>query len=46
MEDEAEKLVLAIYGQQLDLGATSWWEEWGTESSLCHAWGAFAAEYL
>ncbi len=46
MEKEAEKLVLEVFGQQLELGATSWWEEWGTGSSLCHAWGSFAAEYV
>ncbi|HCE45809.1 MAG TPA: hypothetical protein DET40_19875 [Lentisphaeria bacterium] len=46
MEEEAEKLVLKVYGKQIELGATSWWEEWGTGSSLCHAWGSFAAEYI
>ncbi len=42
----ARDRVLAIFGQELDLGATSWWEEFGDASSLCHAWGAFAAEVL
>lgn len=46
MPAAADALVIDIYGRQLALGATSWWEEWGTASSLCHAWGACAAEYI
>lgn len=46
MRNDAQQLVSDIFAQQLEMGATSWWEEWGTESSLCHAWGAFAAEYM
>jgi hypothetical protein len=46
MENEARRLVVEVFGKQLEMGATSCWEEWGTASSLCHAWGAFAAEYV
>jgi hypothetical protein len=46
MKDEACDYIRRIYRQMLDLGATSCWEEWGDKSSLCHAWGAFVAEFL
>lgn len=46
MENEARRLVVEVFGKQIEMGATSWWEEWGTASSLCHAWAAFAAEYV
>ncbi len=31
---------------QLARGATTWWEEFRDASSLCHAWGAFVAEFV
>ena len=46
MTGELESLLLSVYGQELALGASTWWEEWGSNSSLCHAWGAFVADFL
>ena len=46
MSVDAEALAVDSYRRQLALGATSWWEEWGAGSSLCHAWGSFVAEYI
>ena len=46
MEAEAKDLLQKIYAHLIDAGATTWWEEWNTNSSLCHAWGAFVADYF
>jgi len=46
MEEEAKKLLLPIYSGMLERGATTWWEEWNTRSSLCHAWASFAAVFF
>lgn len=46
MEREARELLLPIYAGMLERGATTWWEEWNTGSSLCHAWGSFVVEFL
>ena len=46
MAKEARELLLPIYRGMLDHGATTWWEEWNTRSSLCHAWGSFVVEFL
>jgi len=46
MEREARNLLLPIYQGMLERGATAWWEEWNTRSSLCHAWGSFVADFL
>jgi len=46
MAKEARDLLLAIYSGMLDHGATTWWEEWNTRSSLCHAWASFVVEFL
>ncbi len=43
---EARELLLPIYAGMLERGATTWWEEWNTGSSLCHAWGSFVVEFL
>lgn len=43
---EARELLLPIYDGMLKRGATTWWEEWNTGSSLCHAWGGFVVEFL
>ena len=46
MAKEARELLLPIYRGMLDRGATTWWEEWNTRSSLCHAWASFVVEFL
>jgi hypothetical protein len=46
MEREARELLLPIYAGMLERGATTWWEEWNTGSSLCHAWASFVVEFL
>lgn len=46
MAKEARELLLPIYQGMLDRGATTWWEEWNTRSSLCHAWASFVVEFL
>lgn len=46
MAAEARALLLPIYGGMLERGATTWWEEWNTGSSLCHAWASFVVEFL
>lgn len=39
-------LVRQFWGGMLDRGAVNTWEEWGTGSSLCHAWGATPAHFF
>lgn len=46
METEARELLLPIYAGMLERGATTWWEEWNTGSSLCHAWASFVVEFI
>ncbi|MFA6286200.1 MAG: hypothetical protein WC661_02355 [Opitutaceae bacterium] len=46
MAKEARELLLPIYSGMLERGATTWWEEWNTRSSLCHAWASFVVEFL
>lgn len=46
LEAEARELLLPIYAGMLERGATTWWEEWNTGSSLCHAWASFVVEFL
>jgi len=46
MAKEARDLLLPIYRGMLDHGATTWWEEWNTRSSLCHAWASFVVEFI
>jgi hypothetical protein len=46
MEREARELLLPIYAGMLERGATTWWEEWNTGSSLCHAWASFVVEFI
>lgn len=46
MEREARELLLPIYSGMLERGATTWWEEWNTGSSLCHAWASFVVEFI
>jgi hypothetical protein len=46
MECEARDLLVPIYKGMLDRGASTWWEEWNTRSSLCHAWACFVVEFL
>lgn len=46
MASEARALLLPIYRGMLERGATTWWEEWNTRSSLCHAWGSFVVTFL
>ncbi len=46
MAKEARELLLPIYRGMLERGATTWWEEWNTGSSLCHAWASFVVEFL
>lgn len=46
MAKEARDLLLPIYSGMLDHGATTWWEEWNTRSSLCHAWASFVVEFI
>jgi hypothetical protein len=45
MEDEAKAHLRVVHGGMLERGATTWWEEWGTNSSLCHAWGSFIVDF-
>ena len=40
------KLVRQFWGGMLERGAVNTWEEWGTGSSLCHAWGASPAQFF
>lgn len=37
---EAMRLLRKAWGVMLDGNAVNTWEEWGSNSSLCHAWGA------
>lgn len=46
MEEEARNYLLPIYEGMLERGATTWWEEWNSRSSLCHAWASFVVEFL
>jgi len=46
MGNEAKALLLLIYRGMLERGATTWWEEWNTRSSLCHAWASFVVNFL
>ncbi len=46
MKREARALLLPIYSGMLERGATTWWEEWNTGSSLCHAWASFVVEFI
>jgi hypothetical protein len=46
MEEEARGALLPIYEGMLERGATTWWEEWNTRSSLCHAWASFVVEFF
>ncbi|CAM3031620.1 family 78 glycoside hydrolase catalytic domain [Rariglobus hedericola] len=46
MEREARELLMPIYAGMLERGATTWWEEWNTGSSLCHAWASFVVEFI
>lgn len=46
MEREARELLLPIYSGMLERGATTWWEEWNTGSSLCHAWASFVVDFV
>jgi len=46
MQDEARHLCRRFFGVMMDAGSTTLWEEFAPRSSLCHAWGAFCAEYL
>lgn len=46
MTREAKELLLPIYQGMIERGATTWWEEWNTRSSLCHAWASFVVEFL
>ncbi len=44
--EEARQLLLPIYRGMIERGATTWWEEWNTRSSLCHAWASFVVLFL
>jgi hypothetical protein len=46
LEDRAWQEVRRACLPQLARGATTWWEEFRDASSLCHAWGAFVAEFV
>jgi hypothetical protein len=46
MEDEARNYLIPIYEGMLERGATTWWEEWNSRSSLCHAWASFVVEFI
>jgi len=46
MEEEARNYLLPIYKGMLERGASTWWEEWNSRSSLCHAWASFVVEFL
>ena len=46
MYEEAKQFIRFVYQHMIDKDATTWWEEFNTGSSLCHAWGAWIAEFL
>lgn len=46
MEEEARAHLRVVHGGMLQQGATTWWEEWGQSSSLCHAWGSFIVDFF
>ncbi len=46
MRSEAKDLCRKLFGAMVAAGASTLWEEFAPRSSLCHAWGAFCAEYL
>ena len=46
MLKQAQSVIRTSYQHLIDRGASTWWEEWNNGSSLCHAWGAFIAEFL
>lgn len=46
MQEEAKQFIRFVYQHMIDQNASTWWEEFNTGSSLCHAWGAWIAEFL
>jgi len=46
MRDEARTLCRRLFGEMIDRGSTTLWEEFAPRSSLCHAWGAMCVPYL
>ncbi|MDD3925527.1 MAG: hypothetical protein PHT33_02595, partial [bacterium] len=45
MRQEAFDWIRMAWGGMLERGATTWWEEWGDRSSLCHGWGSYPAYF-
>ena len=43
---EALQWIRMAWGGILKRGAVNCWEEWGTRSSLCHAWGSSPAYFM
>jgi hypothetical protein len=46
MEAEARDLMRKVYRPMVEAGASTRWEEWGPNSSHCHMWGSFVADFL
>lgn len=45
-ESEGLQVIRDYWKQMVDAGAVNTWEEWGSNSSLCHAWGAVPAYFM
>lgn len=46
LEDEALQTIRRYWGEMVTGGAVNTWEEWGINSSLCHAWGAVPVYFM
>lgn len=46
LDREAREFILMVYKGMLDRGATTWWEEWESRSSNCHAWACTGLPFL
>jgi hypothetical protein len=46
LHEEATTYLRMIYDGMLARGATTWWEEWQSRSSNCHAWATFGVHLL
>jgi len=43
---EALDYIRSNYGKMLDAGATTLWEHWGNDNSLCHGWSSAPTSHL
>jgi len=46
MVQEALDYIRTNWGRMLDWGATTFWEQWNTNNSLCHGWASAPTSHL